>query len=168
MQRSFIGGIVIIFSFATASAPADVVLDQQNDVTGSGTADSTSGGFLEQGQTFTVGVTGTLSRIDVQINFTGFGSTGNAILNVYNTTGGRPPGASLGTASRTSFLIPPGGYAFQPFDVSSYAVFVHAGDVLAYGISSDVDSTFFLRSTFDHSTYAGGQSLYRTFNPAGS
>src|SRR6478609_5645476 len=113
MQRSFIGAIAIIFSVVAASAPADVVLDQQNDVTGSATADSTSGGFLELGQTFTVGVTGTLSRIDVQINFPGFGSTGNAILNVYNTSGGVPTGTSLGTASKTSFLVPSGGYAFQ-------------------------------------------------------
>src|SRR3954464_2573015 len=112
MQRSFIGGIVVIFSVAAASAPADVVLDQQNDVTGSGTADSTSGGFLEQGQTFTVGVTGTLSRITAQINF-GFGSSGNAFLNVYSTSGGLPTGGSLGSASLPSSNIPSVGYVFQ-------------------------------------------------------
>ncbi|HEX4414738.1 MAG TPA: hypothetical protein VH107_13980 [Lacipirellulaceae bacterium] len=167
MRRPVICAIAIIFSAVAASASAAVVLDQQNDVTGTGTADSTSGGFLEQGQTFTVGVTGTLSHIDVQLNFPGFDSGGNAILNVYNTSGGLPTGASLGSASRTFFLVPSGGYAFQPFDVSSYAIPVHAGDVLAYGISSDIGSTFFVRTTSDHSTYAGGLSLYRTYNPAG-
>ena len=49
------------------SVAAVEVLDQQNDLTGSAAADSTSGGFTENAQTFTVGVTGTLARIEVQI-----------------------------------------------------------------------------------------------------
>ena len=145
-------------------AAAIELLDQQNDVSPSAVADSTSGGVLEQAQTFTVGVTGTLSRIAVQINFPGFGSPGSAILTVYNTSGG-VPNASLGTASLPSSGIPSGGYAFQSFDVSSYGIPVHAGDVLAYGITSTMDSYFFLRSTFDHSTYAGGDSQWRQRGP---
>ena len=157
-------GFLVLFTFGHALAAE--VLDQQNDVSPSATADSTSGGFLEQAQTFTVGVTGTLSRIAVQINFPGFGSPGNAMLTVYSTTGGLPD-ASLGAASLSSAGIPSNGYDFQSFDVSSYAIPVHAGDVLAYGITSSLDSYFFLRSTFDHSTYDGGQSLWRQVNPTG-
>jgi hypothetical protein len=162
MRRLVFGAVSAIISISATNALATVVLDQLNDVSPSATADSTSGGVLEQGQTFTVGVTGTLAHIDVQLNWPGFGSTGNAILNLYNTSGGLPTGASLGTASLTSFLVPSGGYAFQHFDLSSYGVHVHAGDVFAYGISSDENVYFFERSTFDHSTYAGGQSVWRT------
>jgi hypothetical protein len=157
-------GLLVLIGVRQAAAVE--VLDQQNDVSPSATADSTSGGVLEQAQTFTVGVTGTLSRIAVQINFPGFGSPGSAILTVYNTAGG-VPNASLGTASLSSSGIPSGGYAFQSFDVSSYGIPVHVGDVLAYGITSTTDSYFFLRSTFDHSTYAGGNSIWRTTNPNG-
>lgn len=84
------------------------VLDQQNDLTGSAAADSTSGGFQEVAQTFTVGVTGTLTRIEVQIvRF--FGSGGDAILSVYNTSGGFPAGDSLGSRTLAWNLYPDHG-----------------------------------------------------------
>ncbi len=140
------------------------VLDQQNDVSPSATADSTSGGFQEIAQTFTVGVSGTLSRIAAQINWPGFGSPGNAILTVYNTAGG-VPNASLGTALIPTSAIPTIGYEFQSFDLTSYGIPVHAGDVFAYGITSSIDSYVVVRSSFDHSTYAGGESQYRVPNP---
>jgi hypothetical protein len=165
MRRCFVAfGLLLLIGVRQAEAIE--VLDQQNDVSPSATADSTSGGVLEQAQTFTVGVTGTLSRIAVQINFPGFGSPGSAILTVYNTSAG-VPNASLGTASLSSSGIPSGGYAFQSFDVSSYGIPIHAGDVLAYGITSTADSYLFVRSTFDHSTYAGGNSIWRTTSPNG-
>jgi hypothetical protein len=156
-----VGFLVLIGAHRAAAAE---VLDQQNDVALSATADSTSGSFQEQAQTFTVGVAGTLSRIAVQLNFPGLGLPGNAILTVYNTSGG-VPNASLGTASLPSSGIPPGGYAYQSFDVSSYGIAVHVGDVLAYGVTSTTDSYFFLRSTSDHSTYAGGESQWRQRGP---
>ncbi len=166
MRLAFLLAIAMLVSIASSLASAAEVLDQQNDVSPSATADSTSGGFVEEAQTFTVGVAGTLSRIAVQINYPGFGSPGNAILTVYNTSGGIP-NASLGTASLSYSGIPSTGYAFQSFDVSSSAIPVHAGDVLAYGVTSTTDSYFFLRSTFDHSTYAGGQSIYRALGQTG-
>ncbi len=164
MRLQVVRALTTLLALAAVSASAVEVLDQQNDVNPSATADSTSGGVQEQAQTFTVGVAGTLSRIAVQINFPGFGSPGSAYLTVYNTSGGLP-NAVLGTASLPSSAIPSGGYAFQSFDVSSYAIPVHVGDVLAYGVTSTLDSYFFLRSTFDHSTYPGGQSYYRAATP---
>ena len=94
------------------------VLDQQNDVGMSATADTASPFAVETGQTFTVGVAGTLSRIELQINRI-FGSGGTAILTVYNTSGGIP-NASLGTATRNWDAIPSGGFAYQSFDVSAF------------------------------------------------
>jgi hypothetical protein len=168
MRPQLFRALMILLPLAAVSAPAAEVLDQQNDTSPSATADSTSGGFQEQAQTFTVGVAGTLSRIAAQINWSpGFGSPGVAILTVYNTSGG-VPNVSLGTASLSTTVIPSSGYAFQSFDVSSYAIPVHVGDVLAYGITSNTDNTYvFVRSTFDHSTYAGGQSYHRTLHETG-
>jgi hypothetical protein len=152
---------------SSPSARGAEVLDQSNDTSPSAFADSTSGSYQEQAQTFTVGVNGTLSRIAVQIVFPGFGVGGSAILTVYSTAGG-VPNASLGTASISSAGMPSGGYAYQSFDVSSYAIPVHVGDVLAYGVTSTTDSYFLLRSTGDHSTYAGGQEVWRVRNPTGA
>ena len=66
-----------------------------------------------------------------------------AYLTVYNTSGGLPNSA-LGTVSLPSSGIPSGGYAFQSFDVSSYVIPVHVGDVLAYGVTSTLESRFLL------------------------
>src|SRR5262245_41779641 len=111
MQRLSIlavGYAAIALAFTHQSATADVVLDQQNDLTGSGSADTTSGGFLENAQTFTPGVTGTLARIEVQIvRF--FGAGGDAILSVYNTSGGFPTGDSLGSMNLAWNSIPTTG-----------------------------------------------------------
>jgi hypothetical protein len=154
------------FGFDSPVGGAEV-LDQSNDTNPSGISDSTSGGYLEQAQTFTVGVDGTLSRIGVQINFPiGFGQPGNAILTIYNTSNG-VPNASLGSASLPSSSIPSTGYVYQSFDVSSYAIPVHVGDVLAFGIKSTIDSYFFVRRSVDNGTYAGGQSIWRQINPDG-
>jgi hypothetical protein len=166
MRLTFLLAIAILISIEASLTFAAEVLDQQNDVSPSATADSTSGGFQEQAQTFTVGVAGTLSRIAVQIIYPGFGSPGNAILTVYNTSGGLP-NTSLGTASLSNTNIPSTGYAFQSFDISSYAIPVRVGDVLAYGVTSSTDSYFFVPSSFDHSTYTGGQSLDRALGPPG-
>jgi hypothetical protein len=167
MRLLIANAIAVLLSLVVTVAPAAEVLDQSNDTSPSGFADSTSGSYQEQAQLFTVDVNGTLSRVAVQIVFPGFGVGGSAILTVYSMSGG-VPNASLGTASISNAGMPSGGYAYQSFDVSSYAIPVHVGDVLAYGVTSTTDSYFLLRSTGDHSTYAGGQEFWRVRNPTGS
>jgi hypothetical protein len=137
------------------------VLDQQNDVTGSATADSTASGGQELAQTFTVGVHGTLSRIEMQLSRPNFTTSGNLIVNVYNTIGGVPD-VSLGSASLPWNAISTMGFGFQSFDVSSFEIPVNVNDVLAIGIKAE--TLFFWRSTFDLDPYDGGESMYRVLN----
>jgi hypothetical protein len=146
-----------------SSARADEVLDQQNDVGMSATADPATPFSQEVGQTFTVGVAGILTRIELQINLM-FGSGGSAILTVYNTAGG-VPSTSLGTASLSTSLIPSGTFAYQSFDLSTFEIPVSVGEVLAYGVKSSGDAGYALRSTFTTSTYAGGESVWRSLGP---
>jgi hypothetical protein len=166
MCLRFVRSVVIALFMGFKFTAAAEVLDQQNDVSPSAVADSTSGGFQEIAQTFTVGVTGTLSRIEVQINWPGFGSPGDAILNVYHTSDG-VPNDRVGGCSIPSSGIPSTGFGFQSFDVSSFAIPVSAGEVLAFGITSSENTYIFVRSTFDHSTYAGGESFHRALRPTG-
>jgi hypothetical protein len=161
-----------LIALFTSSASAAVVLDQQNDLTGSGTADSTSGGYTENAQTFTVGVTGTLARIEIQaVRF--FGSEGNLIVSVYNTTGNTeatrfPDSTSLASRSMAFNLVPTTGYAYQVFDFTSSAIPVTAGTVMAFGVGSTANSaTGGIRSSFDQNTYAGGKAVNRVANPNG-
>jgi hypothetical protein len=161
MRLLFIIATAVLLSIAAAASAAAETLDQQNDATGSGTSDTASPFGQEIAQTFTVGITGTLTRIETQIN-TIFGSGGTVILTVFNTSGG-VPNASLGSASKAWDAIPSGGFAFQSFDVSSFAIPVHAGDVMAFGIKSSGETGFGLRSTFNMSTYAGGEAKFRAY-----
>ena len=165
MQRRWTIAMSVLIGLAATSLGAAEVLDQQNDLTGSAAADSTSGGFTENAQTFTVGVTGTLARIEVQIvRF--FGSGGDAIVSVYNTSGGFPTGASLASKSLAWDPIPTTGYDYQVFDFASMSIPVTAGTVMAFGASSTTGgATGGLRSSFNVSTYAGGEAKFRQTNP---
>jgi hypothetical protein len=128
----------------------------------SATADSASPFAVETGQTFTVGVAGTLSRIELQINRI-FGSGGTAVFTVYNTSGGLP-NASLGTVTRNWDAIPSGGFDYQSFDVSAFSIPVDVGDVMAFTIQSSGEAGFGLRSTFTSNPYSGGESKWRTLS----
>jgi hypothetical protein len=167
MRFPLVLAVLVVFSGPLAVARAAEVVDQQNDLTGSASADSTSGGFSENGQTFTVGVTGMLSRIEAQVvRF--FGSGGDIIVSVYNTSGGFPAGNSLGSRSIPWSNIPTTGYDFQVFDFSSLSIPVTAGTLMAFGVSSTPGgATGGIRSSFNVSTYAGGEAKFRQANPNG-
>src|ERR1700704_3424535 len=94
---------------AACHASAAEILDQQNDVNGSATADSAGPFSQEVGQTFTGGGGGTLSRIEAQLSRPGFSSGGTVILTIYNTSAG-VPNASLCAATLPWDAIPTTGY----------------------------------------------------------
>jgi len=123
-------------TLATTSAFAVPVLDQEHDNTGMGVGTSTNGNVAEVGQTFTVGIAGTLDRIDVLMFRLGgiFDPTGDPILSVYNTSAGLPTGAPLISVSVPEATVPFDNEAFIAFDVSSANLAVNVGDVLAWGI----------------------------------
>lgn len=76
-------------------AHAAAQVDQQNDVTSNVTSSSAAGNY--GGQSFTAGLTGRLTQIDVQVSRSG--SSGPLTVGVYATSGGLPTGSAL--ASQT-------------------------------------------------------------------
>jgi hypothetical protein len=97
------------------SSPGNVILvnspslDQQNTtVTNSGFGFDTTNWF---GQTFTAGVTGTLSRADIDLFCSGCtGTTPNITVSVRATSGNLPTGADLATATIPGFSSGSGGF----------------------------------------------------------
>jgi hypothetical protein len=86
---------------ASSEMIAAEVLDQQS-VFDSAIADSGSSA-QEVGETFTVGVDGTMSRIEVLFARAGF-SSANGVFRVYSTSGGLP-NTSLGSAVINSAAV---------------------------------------------------------------
>lgn len=159
-----------LFLAMAASTSADILLDQQYNFSSS-FADSTNGNVSEVGQTFTVGIAGTLSSIDVlMFRLSGiFDPTGPAVLKVYNTTGGNPTGAPLTSVSKAKGDISLNVASFATFDVSAAGILVNVGDKLSFGISAPGSEVgpYFLPTT-DSPGYAGGNGVNRIINPVGA
>jgi hypothetical protein len=160
-----------IFTLSVATAQAVAILDQEYDFQSS-VANSTNGNVGEIGQTFTVGIAGTLDHIEVLMFRLGgiFDPTGDPILSVYATSAGLPTGAPLATATVPEANVPFTTAAFVSFDVNSAAIPVGLGDVLAFAISttSEVGPYFLLThgDTGQPEDYAAGTVVSR-FLPAG-
>ena len=161
---------VTMTMMAAVSAHAAVVLDQQHNFA-SAVADSTNGNISELGQTFTVGVTGTLDHIDVLMFrlLDIFDPTGDPRLNLYNTAAGVPTGAALATSLVPEAQVPVNAAGFVTFDLSAAGISVVAGDVLAFGISTLSDpQPYFLPNDVDTGAvddYGTGAAFRRFINP---
>ena len=136
------GGDAFVAKVAEPSQPGTVALDQSfepNDYLGvgvNGFGYSIGGGLSQSlAQTFTVGVSGRLVRVDVKIG--GFGGPTQPILaDVRRTVNGRPIENDADVLARVTLPQPvvplspnPAGYV--SIDVSSVFIPVGAGDVLA-------------------------------------
>lgn len=159
--------LAAILTLPTA-ARAVAVIDQQYDFTSS-IANTTNGNLGEVGQTFTVGLAGTLERVDVRMFRLGgiFDPTGDPILSVYNTAGGLPTGAPLATATVPEASVPlnPVNNAadFVAFDISGAGLQVSPGQVLAFAIrtTSEVGPYWLLTDQGQPIEYAGGAAVSR-------
>ena len=136
---------VVLMTFAlitsiTTRAGAAPILDQSFDPTfglkfafGNGT-----GRFPENAQTFTVGIAGVLSKVNVKLeNVFGPGAL-DVSLRVMPTIGGIPvedDAAALATATIPTSSID--GLGFVEVDLTSFGVLVSPGDVLAIALSTD-------------------------------
>jgi hypothetical protein len=146
----------------TVGARGDIVLDQQHSFTSS-FASSTNGDVSQMGQTFTVGIAGTLDHIDVLMFRLGsiFDPTGDPLLRVFNTDGGLPTGEPLATVTIPEANVPLNNAAFVSFDVSSAAIEANIGEVLAFSITatSGVGPYFLLTDQGQSIEYAGGAAI---------
>jgi hypothetical protein len=151
--------VAILASLLQASAAfGSQLLDQENVVISS--IAETPSDAQEIGQTFTVGISGPLAWIEVQLGRFQF-TSGNAVLTVYNTLNGLP-NAPLGTAEVSSSMIPTSP-DFIIFNLQSQGITAEVGDVLAFGIKN-LGSGPFILPYENPSSYDGGRGLRRTLS----
>jgi hypothetical protein len=151
-----------------------LTLDQSHVVPGSG-ADYAVVTTQSLAQTFTVGLSGLLAEIDLQIS-KNTGATGDLAFTIRTTSGGLPntdDGQSLFTTVIPLSSIPTVDSPFDTvsvtaIDVSSATIMVTPGEVLALGLSrtgAGVPPWATWRSSTDN--YSGG-ALYQRSGPTSS
>jgi len=142
---------------AVQAAPT---LDQANESPFTGFA-QIAGEY--RAQTFTVGITGTLSRFEVQLF--GVGATGNVVFEIWNTTAGQPaaiPGTALASATISFSGV---NHAFVGADLTP-GISVRAGDVLAIVLKGGAGQLAYWDNTGDH--YPSGSAFTTaTADPTG-
>ena len=128
---------------------ATPVLDQAYDARATGVDGGTS---IQSGQivyqTFTVGVTGTLDSIDLQVVQSSQGvPTGDLVVDILATTNGTPDLASvLGSGSVAGTDLPAFSFTdgqFTNVDLSAAGIEVTSGDVLAFRLRPVLSTDFF-------------------------
>ena len=170
--------VLAMIFWVPSMATADLILDQQNVIATSGSdweADQVrhlSGPpyvpkdtYDQYAQTFTVGIAGTLSRVDVEVYHV-FATYGPVLVELWNTSSGIPdPSVSLagwgindGNSSMTLG-------SFVSLDMGAAAFAVTPGQVYAITFSPQLSYSlwtggrYWVRGTSD--SYLGGNSFYR-------
>lgn len=93
-------------------------------------------------QTFTVGITGTLTSIDVQVS-EGPQTVEDLVLSLWSTNAAGLPQTQLAAdsvAATDPAFAPPGLFALVPFDITAAAVPVTAGELLAIELNSNASN----------------------------
>ena len=121
-------------------------------------------------QTFTVGVDGLLSSVEVAAYATP-GETDPVTLSIFATSGGLPTGAALYSTVFSPTILPSAALVFDAatvftaFDVASAGISVNVGDVLALSLSSSgggIPWTLWRMQNESATTYAGGAASRST------
>jgi hypothetical protein len=181
--RRFGPGLILLGWILGTTGPAHAapILDQENVVT---RANFNGAFFIGQvgipntvdvqlAQTFTVGVAGTLARVEVQVNRATV-TTVPLVLDIVRTNAGVPDQAAvLASLSIPADAIPLGGTftdLFTGVDLAGAAFTVNRGDVLALvltapGPNPPTLDQYFLMASF--STYSGGGLFRRQVPPGG-
>lgn len=159
---AMIAGATLLAAWA-GRADAAVTLDQQNVFPNPSIGDHSNPGSIIFGQTFTVGLAGTLAQVDVYLSrFPG--TVDDLVFQLYNTDVNGLPATQLGT----NLTLPPGAVSttvpdFEVFDVSSFNVSVSPGDVLAFVITANnPNNSFYYILPFSQTQlYGGGSPVQR-------
>jgi hypothetical protein len=159
------------FSVGVGWASAAEVLDQ-NAINPPGfypgrqiTPNTSYLGYHEAGQTFTVGVAGLLSRIDVLIG----GDDAYAVtMRIRNVTGGTADPVNANALATFNLISPEWGptldlfYSVTSIDVSTAGIMVDIGDTLAVTFDSSSGLTGNGGWAYYTGSYARGTGLHRT------
>lgn len=161
-RRNVRAAVLGLAAFLLAGGAADAVpvLDQIFDP---GPNPNMATGRLDKAQTLTVGITGTLVEVDVDINRYE-GATANLLFDIRPTIGGVP--VQSDTTTLASLIIPassvPTTRGFVSVDLSSFAVSVAAGQVLAIVLRSDPDvASYTWYGNWSDNLYPSGRHYFR-------
>ncbi len=133
-------------------AHAAVQVDQQNDVTSNATSSSAAGNY--GGQSFTAGLTGRLTQIDVQVSRSG--SSGPLTVGVYATSGGLPTGSALASQTIPQADLPTLAEWFSVMFSSPANVVAGTQYAFALQAPSTGEGALVQFSAVTPETYAGG------------
>jgi PEP-CTERM motif len=142
VMHALVGAIPVIGWLLYAGiAQATPVVDQQFTPSGS-VARLAVANDRTQIQTFTVGITGTLTDIDVRVS-KGSQTVADLMLSLWSTNAAGLPQTQLAAdsvASTDPAFAPPGSVALVPFDLTAAAVPVAAGEFLAIELNSNASN----------------------------
>ncbi len=154
---------------------ATLIVDQQNVIDTSGsnwTSDElfrlTPGVYNQFAQTFTVGVAGTLSRVDVE-TYHSFATSGIGVFSLVGTTGAGVPDPSVGfsnwSVSDVNSSSTHGSFVSHDLGANAFAVLpgqVYAITFSIFNLGSGIAGSgrLWVRGTPD--PYVGGDSFFRT------
>ena len=154
-RRGTISSILILFAYAAnifvpSPVSAAPVVDQQN--LGAVTGNVGYLPNLSRGQSFTVGIDGTLAGFEFQFNKSSQFATGNAYLSIYSTdifSGG--PDILIGQATLAAADVST-AHMLTYFDLTSLNISVSTGDLMFAALDADFGGG--MHSTRD--VYSGG------------
>jgi hypothetical protein len=161
--------VALAFALSAPAARASTILDQ-SFAAPAPTYGAAIVSVQSWAQTFTVGVSGLLSGVDLGLYAT-TGETDTLTLGLYATAGGIPTGPALYSTIVNPSILPSdslvfsGATMFTFFDVSSANLAVSVGDVFAIRLSSGGSGTppwTLWRANLSTDPYAGGVGLTST------
>lgn len=143
--RTTIPAAITAIMLMTAAAQATPILDQNYVSPDDGTGSISVASGFRRAMTFSVGLSGTLTEVDVQV------PNGSMTLNILSTSGGVPTDTVVGTGS---LLWQTGGWT-----AFTTSLAVTAGQVLA--LEPVCSNTLCSTWTFSQpNTYAGGEDFF--------
>lgn len=126
---------LLLVTGVAQAAQIEEVLDQQHAPVGDFPTSAVANDRT-QIQTFTVGITGTLTRIEVEVSRE-TDTVDDLVLSLWTTDASGLPDELLATASVPASAVELHHPSFVSFDLSSAGVSVTAGDLLAITLDSD-------------------------------
>lgn len=161
----FLGIAAATFAFTAALPAAAAPVVDQSFATTDDPDHNTGLGIVSTslGQSFTVGLTGTLAGVEFSI-FKFRGTTGDLTVDIRSVTGAGPSasaGSALATASVANAAIvfessSPYAYSTIYVDFSAAGLHVMAGDILSFVLSSPISEQFAVQTDY-LDAYAGGE-----------
>ncbi len=135
---------VVTWAAVATFAPAAMAVpmpDQSYDPAIDATAFIGQGNILDWSQTFTVGLTGTLTSVDVRIFKDSSSVTDALLFDIRTTSGGAPTEADMGANILASVSIAASSVSTTSslfnVDLTGFGLSVTTGDVLAIALRSD-------------------------------